>query len=200
MAISFPVTPPSAPVHSSIRWIETTISGLTQNPYTLQQTVFEYDGSAWGIEVGFDPMTREEFAPWSAFLSKLRGQVGTFYYGDRLQKTILGAGGGTPQVNGAGQTEYSLSSKLWPNSTLVLKAGDIFSINNRLYKSLTDVTSNGSGIATIEVWPRLKSHANNTPLILSEPKGIFRMQSTRVDTVAERTQFFRISFTAIEAL
>jgi hypothetical protein len=166
----------------------------------LQQTVFEYDGSAWGIEVGFDPMTREEFAPWSAFLSKLRGQVGTFYYGDRLQKTILGAGGGTPQVNGAGQTEYSLSSKLWPNSTLVLKAGDIFSINNRLYKSLTDVTSNGSGIATIEVWPRLKSHANNTPLILSEPKGIFRMQSTRVDTVAERTQFFRISFTAIEAL
>jgi hypothetical protein len=200
VAISFPISPPSEPTHSSIKWVETTISGLTQNPYTLQQQVFEYDGSGWAIEVGFEVMTREEFAPWSAFLSKLRGQVGTFYYGDRLQKNILGAGGGTPQVDGGSQTEYTLLTKLWPNSTLVLKAGDIFSINNRLYKSLTDVTSNGSGAATIEVWPRLKAHANNTALVLAEPKGIFRMQSTRVETLADRTQLYKISFAAIEAM
>lgn len=199
MAISYPVTPPSSPTHSSIKWIERNVVGITENPFTLQQTVFEYDGSGWAIEVSFDPMTRTEFEPWSAFLSKLHGPLGRFYYGDRLRKNIQGSGGGTPVINGASQTEFTLVTDGWPNNTQVLKAGDMIGIENVLYKNLEDVTSDGSGNATLEVWPRLRDHADNTAIDYTEPTGIFRLANTEVETIEDRNQLYRLAFSAIEA-
>src|SRR4051812_41289591 len=46
----------------------------------------------------------------------------------RLQRTLLGAGGGPPLVNGASQTGGSLITDGWTPSLTVLKAGDIFTL------------------------------------------------------------------------
>lgn len=200
MAISYPVTPPSSPRHSSIKWKRRNVVGMSENPYTLKQQIFEHDGSGWAIEVAFDPMSRSEFAPWDAFLGKLHGPRGTFYYGDELRKTAQGSPGGTPLVNGASQTGFTLTTDGWTVSTTVLKAGDMFQIDSALYEALEDVTSDGSGNATIELWPRLRGHADNAAIDYTAPVGVFRLASPTVETIGERSQFFRFGFTAIEAI
>ena len=77
--------------------------------------------------------------------------------------------GSTPLVNGTVTAgDSTIPTDGWANSTLVMKAGDIFTIANvfevnpmnrestsklRQFVSLADVTSNGSGQATIQVEP-----------------------------------------------
>ncbi len=200
MTISYPVTPPSSPTPSSVKWTELNVVGVAASPYTLQRQVFEWDGGAWGLDVSFDPMDRAQAQPWIAFLSSLRGPVGTFYFGDELLKTPLGASGGTPKVKGASQTGYTLDTDGWPNSTLVLKAGDMFQIDNALYRNVKDATTNSSGEVTLDVWPYLRTHSDNANIITSSPKGVFRLTDNAIETQdAGRDMLWRIDFKAIEA-
>ena len=73
--------------------------------------------------------------------------------------TTLGAGGGTPVVNGADQTGASIVTNGWPNDTTVLKAGDLvqFAGITLVYDSTGDVLSDGSGNATIPISPNIFS-------------------------------------------
>lgn len=54
---------------------------------------------------------------WVATLLKLNGRQGTFLFGDRIRATPLGSAGGSPLVDGGGQTGQSLVTKGWPLST-----------------------------------------------------------------------------------
>lgn len=202
MAITYPVTCPTALAPNSVRWRAIKSNSVGQNPMSFQTTIYEYDGEMWGVEVSYPSLTREEAAPFFGFLASLRGEAGTFLFGDTLLNAPLGAGGGTPKVNGAGQAgNKTLVTDGWPNSTLVLKTGDFFSIDNRLYMSLTDITSNGSGAATIDIFPAARTHADNASLVLSNPKGTFKILNSEQAVVeAGTSQLFTISFDAVEAL
>ena len=85
----------------------------------------------------------------------------------------LGAGGGTPLVNGASQTGSTIATDGWPNSTLVLKAGDLVTFAtgpNLVYDITADVTSNGSGVATLPVSPNVfagGSPGNNNAITIT---------------------------------
>lgn len=201
MSISYPLSIPTSPKPSAVRWFEINVVGQSISPYTLQRQVYEWPGSAWGIQVAIDPLTREEAANWIAFLSALRGTRGTFYFGDILFSAPRGTGSGTPKVNGANQTGFSLVTDGWANNSGVLKAGDMLQIDNALYRNLTDVTSDGSGNATLDIWPRLRGHADNSNIVTSNPKGVFRLNDNNVTTQdAGRNQVYNISFQAAEAL
>lgn len=201
MSISYPLSLPSSPAPMTTRWIEVNIIGNSVSPYTLQRQVYEWSGSAWAIQVGFEPLTRDEAQPFIAFLSQLRGSKGTFLFGDEIFKTPLGSVGGTPRVNGSNQSGYSLVTDGWNNSTLVLKAGDMFQIDNNIYRNLTDATTNGSGQVTLDVFPRLKSHADNSLIVTSNPKGIFRLTDNQINTQEANSQeFYNITFSAVEAI
>ena len=87
-----------------------------------------------------------------------------------------GAGGGTPRGMGGSQTGTSLETDGWPNSTVVMRAGDPFDVNGELKICAADVTSNGSGQATVEFFPELRSApADNALLDLTDPSGVFRI-------------------------
>ena len=85
----------------------------------------------------------------------------------------LGAGGGTPLVNGASQTGASIITDGWPAGTLVLKAGDLvtFATGPTLVYDITaDVTSDGTGNATLPVSPNVfagASPGNNDAVIIT---------------------------------
>jgi hypothetical protein len=202
MTISFPVSAPSTPKPTTVKWIQSNIVGYSLSPYTLQQQTYEYGGEGWAVEVSIDPLPRSEAAPWFAFLSSLRGRLGTFYFGDTLLSSPQGAGGGTPKVNGGSQAGSKvLVSDGFPNGTIVLKAGDMIQINTSLYLVLADCTSDGSGNASIDVWPRLRTHADNSDIVLSNPKGVFRLsENTPVIIEARADQYFNITFMAEEAI
>ncbi len=87
-------------------------------------------------------------------------------------KAPNGAGGGTPLVNGASQTGASLITDGWPNSTLVMRAGDVFKVAgmNALYRIRDDLTSDGGGNGTLVLNPPIasgNSPATNAALTLS---------------------------------
>jgi len=78
----------------------------------------------------------------------------------RYFQTQMGAGGGTPLVNGASQTGSSLDTDGWPASTSgVLKAGDIIKVAGIPY--ILDVTadadSDSGGNATLSISPPIFS-------------------------------------------
>jgi hypothetical protein len=70
--------------------------------------------------------------------------------------TTLGAGGGSPVVDGANQTGSSIITDDWPNSiTNVVKAGDLLSFQSiNVVRDVTaDASSDAGGSATISINP-----------------------------------------------
>lgn len=202
MTISYPVTCPTALKPGSTRWATASTVVVSSSPTTFQSVKYEYDGEAWLIDVSYPLLTRAEAAPFFAFLASLRGQNGTFLFGDTLLSTPLGTGVGTPLVNGANQTGSKvLVSDGWGASQVVLKGGDFLQIDSRLYMVLADVTSDASGNALIDVFPKLRQHADNAAIVLNNPKGLFRLNGDQINVVeAGQTQLFNIAFSATEAL
>lgn len=95
--------------------------------------------------------------------------VATYSSANARTQTV-GAYGGTPLVNGASQSGASIITDGWTASTVVLKKGDVitfssvYSVNPQGYDSTgilmqvvvtSDVTSDGSGNATIPISPAL---------------------------------------------
>lgn len=202
MTISYPLTCPTALKPGATRWQAASAVTLSVSPTTYQTTKYEYDGESWAVDVSYPPLNRQEAAPFFAFLASLRGQNGTFLFGDTLLSQPLGTAGGTPLVKGANQNgSKELLSDGWTAEQVVLKGGDFIQIDQRIYMVLQDVTSDGSGNATIDVFPRLRAHLDNASIVTSNPKGLFRLADDQITVVeAGNTQLFNISFKAIEAL
>ena len=78
-------------------------------------------------------------------------------------------------MNGASQAGDSIITDGWANSTKILSAGDFFAIENRPYMVLSDVTTNGSGQATIDIWPHARTPADNALIVVSDWVGIFEL-------------------------
>lgn len=174
---------------------------VSNSPFSFASQAQHWGGEAWAIEVAIDPQYRVDAAPWIAFFGQLRGKFGTFYFGDTLMGTPQGGVGGTPRVNGANQTGYTVITDGWTSSRLVLKAGDFFQIDNSLYQVTVDATTNGSGQVTIDCWPSLRGHADNASIITNHPLGVFRLTESVIRAIeAPSTQLYSISFTAEEAL
>ena len=83
---------------------------------------------------------------------------------------------GSPVVSDADQTGVALTTKGWTANTLVLRAGDYFTVNSELKKVTADVTSSASGTATITFSPMLRSSPSpNSALEVQNPWGIFKL-------------------------
>lgn len=81
---------------------------------------------------------------------------------------LLGAGGGTPLVKGAGQIGSSLATDGWPNSTAILKSGDFITVTGLALalEVQSDVSSDGSGNATLILDPPIMSAlADNAAIV-----------------------------------
>ena len=200
MTITYPLTPPASPIHSRIDFELETVVAISESPYSFVSQTQQRAGERWLISVSLPPMTRENAAPWIAFLSKLNGRKGTFYYGSYLMGTPQGLAGGTPLVKGAGQSGQSLDIDGCTISVNFLKAADFFSLDNKLYQNLNDVSADGSGNATLDIRPRLRGHADNTALVTSFPKGIFRLRDNLSRWSESETKHYLVAFTAEEAL
>lgn len=158
----------------------------SMSPFTLQKEIQVHQGQKWQYLVSLPLMSRAEAEPWISFLLKLNGMQGTFLMSPSDAMAPQGVAAGAPVVAGAGQTGQTLLTSGWTVSTAdILKAGDYISIGSseltRLHKVLDDVASDAAGLATLDIWPRLRE----TPVDLSaistiEPKGIFRLSGNEM--------------------
>lgn len=149
--------------------------GLETNTRTFESPLSRYtqrvilQGSRWQGSWTLPKMTRIQFAPWQAFLMQLEGQANTFYGFDPDARTPRGVATGTPLVKNGSQTGSSLTTDGWTAGIVgILKAGDYFSVNGELKMVTADVTSDGSGNATLTFKPPLRSSpADNAPITVT---------------------------------
>lgn len=206
MAISYPLSLPTQAGIAKVRLIANDVVAVSQSPFTAAQQVYKYTGQFWEADITLPPMKRADAEYWISFLLKLAGPYGTFLLGDPNGGTARGAATGTPLVNGGSQTGNELITDGWTNSTTgILKAGDYIQLgtgsSSQLYKVLDDVNSDGSGNATLTVWPDLRSApANNAAITVSNPKGVFRLASGQATWDISEASIYGITFGAREAL
>ena len=205
MAITYPLAFPSQ-CAKEITIRAKTIVGFSSSPFTGQQQVYKHQGQWWEAEMSFPPMKREKAEELAAFLLKLNGRYGTFLMGDPANTSPQGIGTGTPLVRGAGQTGSELITDGWtPDTQNILKAGDWIQLGSagtsRLYKVLDDVDSNSSGIATLTLFPSLRSSpTDNAVITIDNPVGQWRLSTNDIDYTIKTGQFYGITLACMEAL
>lgn len=201
MAISFPISIPSSPAIKDVKFKMVSASGLGTSKFTGHQQVTVFPGQWWEIEVTLPPMARAAAEEWISFMAKLNGLEGTFTIGDPDGASPRGTGGGTPLVNGASQTGQDLITDGWNLSEAVLKAGDYIQIGTNLYKCLTDVTSDGSGNATLTLFPKVRTaHADDAAITVTNTTGLFRLSSPQTGWSADSLGHYSITFSAREVI
>lgn len=206
MPISYPLSLPTTAGIMRVRLVANDVVGVSQSPFTAVQQVYRYSGQFWEADITLPPMKRADAEYWISFLLKLNGPYGTFLMGDPNGATARGVATGTPLVNGAGQTGNELVTDGWTTSTTgILKAGDYIQLGtgatSRLYKVLDDVNSDGSGNATLTLWPDLRSApADNAAITVSNTKTTFRLNSAQTSWDINEATIYGLTFGAREAL
>ena len=152
MAGTFPSSPAASDV--SVQSIEPTLVSVS---ISLKRQVRSRGGQRWLLNVSFPPMTRAEFAPNYAFAVKQKGQYETFSYVPPTISTTRGSTSETITVNGAvssGATSASIDG-LTASTSNILRSGDFikFSDHTKVYMVTDDMSSDGSGTATLNFHP-----------------------------------------------
>ena len=211
MAISYPLDLPhkTSPAQTTIApsrielAMQVSIS-VNRSPFTFTAQTQKFSGDCWVAGITLPMMERTDAECWICFLMKLKGQYGHFRMGDPLSTSLRGAGSGdSPLVNGADQTGTSLDTDGWTISTsdIVLR-GDFIQIGSYLYKVLDSEDSNGSGEATLEIWPPLRSApADDAPIVITDTTSLFRLKDSTIPIVSAGSDgLYDLSFTAVEYL
>ena len=156
-----------------------TNSKIFTDPFTGAIQSAARNGARWRLNFNFinkSGLARREL---QAFKVKLNGQEHRVQTKDHSYSGALGTPTGTPLVNGGSQTGTTLITDGWSNLTNIFKTGDQFQIGNELKMITADVTSSGTGEATIAFMPPLRSSpANNAPIIVTDPQGVFILEGT----------------------
>ena len=207
MTITYPLSMPSATdmVHIRIRQINAVAQSVS--PFTFERKVYQHTGQRWALSIDLPPFNTRALAdPWIGFLASLKGTYGTFLAGDPNATATRGVGTGTPLVNGGSQTGSSLITDGWTvGQTGILKARDYIQLgsgsSSRLHMILQDANSDGSGNATFDIWPNLRSSpSDNAAITVASCKGVFALESNDYEWAMEQIPFYGMSFTASEVV
>jgi len=206
MAITYPLDLPTSIGMESIILRSVTAVGMTESPFTFRQQVVRHQGERWEASIRIPPIKSDLADPWVNFLIKLRGQWGIFLLGDPLKATPSGTASttpGTPVVNGAGQTgDELLIDGLPVSETGYLLAGDYIQLGTgasaNLYRVLSDVNTNGSGEATLDVFPKVvTATTDNATVTVSNPRGRFRLSKNVSEWEINSVTTYGIQFEAM---
>ena len=207
MTITYPLTMPATPDFSSIRSVGQSVVATSISPFTRKSQKQVHQGDGWAFDLKLPPMTRAQAGAWIAFLLQCNGQEGTFYFGHAGTMTPIGTVGGTPVVDGAGQTGKVLNTRGWNPESGVLLAGDYIQIGtgatSRLYMNLVDVDASAAspeGAAALDIYPRLReSPADADSIVVSAPVGLFELLSNEMSWDIGEAVFYGLNFGIREA-
>tara|TARA_R110000796_G_scaffold88747_2_gene191537 strand:+ start:165 stop:788 length:624 start_codon:yes stop_codon:yes gene_type:complete len=207
MAISYPLTMPTVTGIATIEMRAINAVAYSRSPFTFSGQVHAYAGQMWQADVSLPPMRRGDAEVWLSWLVSLKGQLGTFKLGDPLGCMPRGSArdADTILVDGTVTSGGSIAIDSAPaNQTNYLLAGDYMQIgagvNQQLFKVLQNVSTDGSGTATVDVWPNVRSSiANATSVKVQDTTGLFRLSSNEQSWSANQA-IYGITFGASEAL
>ncbi len=209
MAITYPLSTPTNIGIANIIFSADNATAISQSPFTFAQQVVKHQGERWRASISLPPMKRVDAENWIAFLLSLRGQYGTFLLGDPNGTAPQGSAAttaGTPLVMGGSQTGQDLTIDGLPVSvTGYLLAGDYIQLGSngtsKLYTVITQVNTNGSGVATLTLWPSITTApADNAAITLTNTKSNFRLAANTASWEINNISSYGITFDCVEAL
>lgn len=197
---TYPVTPPSTPGFTQCTMRLVRATSMSESPYSFQQQVYEHFGARWEADCQLPPMSRAQAADWQAFMLSLRGRSGTFLMGKTAEASPRGTA--TAAVtNGAAFVRAATLVVDGMGNAKTLLAGDYFEIASHLYQIIQNVTSDASGNATLTFEPFLRANvADNTALVLTNPKGLWRMTDDRASWNMDAAMTYNMNYSCVEAL
>lgn len=186
------------------------LRGNTQthrSPLDGTEQTLEMPGAVWELTVSWESLDATDTRVLAAFLADLRGAAGRFYYSPAVWSPRRAAGGGTPVVNGAGQSGAALITDGWTPSAQVALPGDWLSFDDsfgrrRLHMVTATAAANGSGQATIAITPPIRrAPADNAPVEVVAPSGVFRLPTDDAPEMQLRPPMLgSVTLTMVEAL
>lgn len=208
MAIpTYPLAMPSSPSNfKTSEWRIVRSVAVSTSPFNYNSQASDFGGAVWSTTVSLPPMLRADADEWQVFFMQLHGRFGTFLLGDPDSKAIQGACTGTINVNGSHSVgAYDISVEGAPNSTVIFKKGDYIQFGSgatqKLHMIVGDVTSNGSGVATVPIEPPLKTAlADDSSIAYANTKAVMRMDSNDLGWSADEISVYGISFSCSESI
>lgn len=193
---------PASPAPQSLEFTANDVVAISVSPFTGQQQTMDWQAGWLEASVIMPPMPEQQAKAWTAFLLALRGQANVFQLGVPAPPCATPPSVGTPVVNGANQTGFALATSGWTASlSPAWKAGEWLQVGNRMYQNLTDANSDGSGHATLSIWPKLReSPANGAALNLTNPRGFWRLKSNARKWSITEIRIYGMQFDILEAL
>lgn len=139
--------------------------------YTGKRQVVAWPYALWVFTAQTIPYDHAEAGKLRSFLARLKGRVNLWRQPIPGSYNTAGYTGANGRLNGSHNAGLTvLVTDGWPNSTLILRDGDYFTINDELKIATADVYTNGAGQATISMEPMLKrTAADNLQLEVKEP-------------------------------
>ena len=171
-----------------------------ESPLSNSIQVSELTGARWYATFNLPPMKQDNALEYIGFLQRLQGRVHSFYGYDANHRSPSGTiAGSTLLVNGASQTGTSLVLDGGANSTLVLKAGDFFSVNNELKMVTANATTDGSGDVTVNFVPSLRSSpSNDASITTTNPVCTMKLTGDSSTYSINTSSIYGISFSGVE--
>lgn len=189
---------PTAPGFRSIQWAPNHAVGMTVSPDTGSQQVISRQGQWLECTVTLPAMTDATAGEWCAFFLSLNSREGTFYLGDSVRKTRLGAVTGTLTVSTGAVANTTTLPIAGATGSFAL--GDWLQVgtgsSSRLHRVIKVVSS-----SSVDVFPRLRTaYANGTAIDVTSPQGLFRLQGPVPWGYDERKIAEGITFAAVEVV
>ena len=183
MTINYPIR---IPVYefAEISWAPLSVVANPRSAFTGKGQIQVLEGQWWEGQVTFPQLPVELASSLTGFLTALNGREGTFLLGDPSHQKPQGQAkdnASSPLINGAGQIGNQISIRNGPVAvTGWLAQGDLLQLGAEGTASLHKVTkstdTDASGLATIDIWPRLrKSPVDGAGIILEGAQGLFRL-------------------------
>lgn len=207
MTITEPLSLPGNGL-ATITWRAKTAAARTQSPFTFNEQVYVHPGRRWIAEIEVVPIINTVSAgEWEAFFTACDGPRRRFLVHDPARKALNGSASGTPVVDGA-QTVRSETldvrgltandpDAFLPGDRIQLGSG----VGSRLHAVQTQAGTDGSGKVTLDLWPPLRSdYADGASIVVSDCKGVFRLEGNTSEWDVEPPTIYGFSFTVVEAL
>lgn len=196
------VTLPTKPAPSAVDFTASDIVAASISPFTGQFQVQNWQSAWLEATVSMPPMKDAQARGFVAFLLACNGMANVFQLGDPMRKAPLGSGAGSPAVNGANQTGFTLQTKGWTASAAgVLLPGDLLQIGFRLYTNLGVLNADGSGDAIASIWPNIReSPADGAGITLNNTLGIWRLKTNERKWSIKSARTYGIQFEIREAI
>lgn len=163
------ITFPSTPKPQTMSWRLVQPAQVNVSGWTGKRQVVASGRGWWECQFILPPIVgTTNINAWRAFTAQARGSANDFQV--PVDPTAQSSASATPLVNGAGQTGRSLVTDGWPVSTTVLYAGQFVTIGDQLLQLTSNITSNGSGQATISFEPAIRvSPSDNAAIEFKNP-------------------------------